>query len=336
MDERTPPRNDDPGYQSVRDYLLFGLSLPERTLRSAAGMAAGALRESASLLIPQAFQDSKTYDVLIRQTLDFLAEDVGGAAKPSPDASSVNAAAPRKTEDYVARKTVSTFLDLAGWATLHVSPLTVLAIVNDVAYGSQFYLQELSRELKKQGVIDEDSTINHVDDLLKAAAKTANATASTFDAPPLSVDGLKATVDQIRESVGSMDLLKTLPQAEVQRLWDEIGSTAAEQGVNPWALSSAMTLFAIDKVAVVGRGALSTVRVTGNLINAHIIDHYREALGDVRRQGFYAFVAGTSKPYIDAVWRNFSTEKTTVTEDLLSGKLVGDAWNAVRRLLGRE
>src|SRR5687768_12449460 len=63
--------------KSVRDYLLYTLSLPERAVRSTAGLAGGALREASELLVPAAFQDSKTYSSLVRQTLDFLVEDVG-------------------------------------------------------------------------------------------------------------------------------------------------------------------------------------------------------------------------------------------------------------------
>ena len=50
-----------------------------------------------------------------------------------------------------------------------------------------------------------------------------------------------------------------IPQAEVQRLWHDIHETATSQGVNPLAVSSAMTLFSLGKIADVGRGALSTV-----------------------------------------------------------------------------
>jgi hypothetical protein len=47
--------------KSVREYLLYTLSLPERALRTTTGVAGGAIRESAALLVPQAFQDSKSF-----------------------------------------------------------------------------------------------------------------------------------------------------------------------------------------------------------------------------------------------------------------------------------
>jgi len=318
----------DPGYVRVRDFLLYSLSLPERTLRSATGIVGGALRESASLLVPQAFQSSKTYTVMVRQMLDFLAEDVGGVQRPEAEGQ------PPPIENYVARKVVGNFIDLAGWATLHLSPILLLAVVSDVAYGSQAYLKELSEDLKRQGVIDPNSTIDHVDDLLEAVANTAGTTSLAFNTPPLSVDGLKETIRQTRAAVGSIDPAKVLPQAEVKRLWDEIHQIAASQGVNPLTISAAMTLYSLGKIGSLGRGALSTVKAAGTLFDRHVIDHYRRALADIRQRGIYASLAKTSKPYIRAVWKNFSTDKTTITEDILSGKLIGQAWGAVRRWLG--
>ena len=79
-----------------------------------------------------------------------------------------------EVENYVAKKTVSNFVELAGLATLHVSPLTVLAIMSDVAYGSNTFLKELSTELKKQGVIDGDSTIDNTADLLSALSEASS------------------------------------------------------------------------------------------------------------------------------------------------------------------
>ena len=70
------------------------------------------------------------------------------------------------------------------------------------------------------------------------------------------------------------------------------------------------------------------------MFDRHVIDHYRTALGDIHQKGYYASLAETSGPYIDAVWRNFSTDNTTITEDLLSGRLVNQAAKTVGRWLG--
>jgi hypothetical protein len=331
-DNRTMDRDpQDPGYLRVRDYLLFGLSLPERALRSASGVVAGTLRESASLLVPQAFQNSKTYSVMVRQMLDFLAEDVGGVERPAEAPT-----APPKIENFVARKAVGNFVDMASLATLHLSPMLLLAIVADVAYGSQAYLRELAGELKKQGVIDDDSTIHHVDDLLDSVGRAAGTTAGAFNTPPLSLDGLKQTIDETRAAVGTIDPTQIIPQSEMKRMWDDIHGIAAKEGVNPLAVSGAMTLFALDRIGSLGRGALSTVTAAGGLFRRCVIDHYSTALDEIRTKGLFGSLSETSQPYIEAVWRNFSTDKTTITEDLLSGRLVGRAYAGLRRWFAAE
>ncbi len=317
-----------PDFDSVRNFMLYSASLPERTLRSGASVVGGALRESTSLLVPQAFQESKTYSVFVAQMLDFMVENVGGVERDEDDESEP------QVENYVARKTVGNFIELAGMATFHLSPLTLLAVVSDVAYGSQAYLRELSVELKRKGVIDENSTIDHVDDLLEAVAAASSTTASAFDTPPLSVEGLKQTVEETRKAVAAIDPTKILPQAEMERLWNDIHEVATAQGVDPLAISGAMTLYSLDKIGSLGQGALSTVTAAGTLFNRHVIDHYTTALTDVRQKGIYQSLAESSRPYVNAVWTNYSSENTTITEDVLSGKLLGSAWKSARRWLG--
>lgn len=317
-----------PPAKSVRDYLLYTLSLPERALRSTAGLAGGALREASELLVPAAFQDSKTYSTLVRQTLDFLVEDIGGVKREEGEGTEP------KIEGFVARKAVGNFVEMAGMATLHLSPLMLLAIVSDIAYGSQSYLKELAEELKREGVIDEDSTINHAGDLLDAVRQTTGAAATTFDTPPLSIEGLRESINQTTEAAGKLDPTKILPKSEINHLWDEMRTIAAEENVSLFEVSSAMTLYSLDKVATVGRGALSGVRVAGTLLDRHVIDHYRQAITEIHTKGYYATIAEASGPYIEAVWENFSTTRSTITEDLLSGKLIGQATRGVKKWLG--
>ena len=315
---------EDPGFSQVYQHMMFGLSLPERALRSTSALVGGALTESAALLVPQAFRNSKSYEVFVHQMLDFMIHDVGGV--DGDDAQSEDP----KVEGFVARKAIGSFVDLAGMATLHLSPLTVLAIVSDVAYGSQVYLHELSSELKEAGVIAEDTTIDHAADLLEALSNTSNKTASAFDMPPISVDGLRETIEQTREAATGLDATRLIPQSEMKQMWNEMHDIAVKEHVSLLDVSSTMSLYTLNKVGQVGQGALSTVKVAGNMFDRHIFNHYRSGLNDIQEKGLYVTLAESSGPYIAAVWENFSTDKATVTEDLLSGRLIGRAWSGMQ------
>ncbi len=315
--------DETPSPSNIRDYLLYGLSLPERAIRGTAGVVGGTLRESATFLVPQSFRNAKTYQVFIGQMLDFMAEDMAGVDpehRPSPP----------RVENFVARKTVGNFVDLATLATFHVSPMLLLALVGDIAYGSKAYLKELAEDLEARGVIDDASAIQQADDLLDAVASASQKTAQSFDTPPLSADGLKDTIRQTRESVSEIDPSVVLPKEDLDRLWERIRSTAKGQGVSPLDVSGLMTLGTLDKIGKIGTGTLSTVRVAGSLVNRHVLDHYREALGDISRDGFYRTLSTSSRPYVDALWRNFSSERATLTEDFIKSGGVGRTWRRVR------
>src|SRR5580698_10524946 len=130
-------------------FLLYTLSLPERAVRSTVGVTAGASREAAHALV-------------IASSLNFLTEDIGGVEQQARPGEAPN------VDNFLARKAVGNFVDLAGLATLHLSPIWVFAVVSDVAYGSKVYLNELAAELRQRGLIRPDSTIDRVEDLFDA------------------------------------------------------------------------------------------------------------------------------------------------------------------------
>lgn len=310
---------------------MFGLSLPERTLRSTAAMLGGAIHESAALLVPQAFQDSKTYHTFVKQMLDVLNNDIGGVGQDVAGQTDLPVPA---VENFVAKKTVSTFVDLAGMATLHVSPMTILAIMSDVAYGSKTYLHELADELKREGIIAEDSSISNAADLLEAVGSASAQSADALDLPPVSVEGLRETIQRTRDSVAGIDPRKLIPQSEIDRLWTDMQQMAVQEEVNFFEISSAMTMYTLGHVNTVSKGALTTIRVTGDLVDRHLFEHYRKGLQDIGERGIYVMLADSSQPYLDAVWYNFSSGRPTLTEDIVSGKIVGMAWDGFKGLIG--
>jgi hypothetical protein len=323
MTQPSDSPSPQPDRNAVLKYLLFGLSLPERALRTSVGLVGGAAREATSLLIPQAFRNSTTYQTFIQQNLDYLVESVGGVRRQCENAEQA------ELENYVARKAVGNFVDLAGMLTLHMSPYVILAIVSDLAYGSNAYLRELSGELKQQGVIDDDSSIRNVDDLLDAVGRASGKSAQALNAPPLSVEGLKETVAQTRDALRGMDPTKLIPKAELKRMWDEMHDIARQEGVSVFTVSTAMTMHALSKMATVGKGMLTASKVAGTLFSRHIIHHYAAALTTVREQGVYRTLADTCQPYVEAVWNNFALDKATVTEDVVTGKLFTRFWRSV-------
>ncbi len=328
------PRDGDPANapdtpsRTALAHLSYALSLPERAVRGGSGLIGGLARESAELLVPQSFQNSRTYSSMVRQMLDFMVHDMGGV--PVGDAPSSTA----EIDNYVARKAVGNFLDMASLATLHLSPLVILAAVSDVAHGSQAYLKELSEELKNQGVIDRQSHIDHINDLLGAVSHATAKTGQAFDTPPLSIEALKQTIAETRAAIAGGG--QAVPsEAEVEKLWEQMREISDREGVDLLAVGGAATMQSLGKLDLLSRGALSTAKVAGNLIDRHVLDHYAHALAEIQQKGFYKSVAESSGPYIGAVWDNFHSSRSTITEDLLSGKLLGSGWRTVRGWLSR-
>lgn len=320
---------DGSAFGALFQSAVYGLSVPERTIRSIAALASGAAGESASILIPRVFKDSKSYKVFVQQMLDMLSNDVGGVKKETPGENPNEAVSTEQVENFVAKKTVGTFIDLAGMSMMHVSPLTVLAIVSDVAHGSTFYLQQLAGELREQGVIDEKSTINSTAELLTAIGNASGSTADEFDTPPIDLQGLKDTIARTRDQVAEIDASKLIPQNEIATMWSDMNRLATEENVSLFQLSSAVTMYSLNQVSNVTHGTLLTVRVTGNLLDEHFFDHYREAMAKISDDGIYTVLSSASKPYLDAVWFNFSAGRPTLTEDLVSGKLLNQAIDGV-------
>lgn len=320
----TPPASIVDGDESsLVDTLIYGLSLPERTARSASVIVGGLVNETAARLIPTAFRSSRSYTVFIQQALDMMVHDVGGLKNPNQDVATIE-------ESKLAQKAVGGLLDVAGAATLHLSPMTVLAVFNDIAYGSGHYLKLLSEELKREGIIDSESSIDHVSDLVDALRSTSGKAADAVDTPPISIDGLTETITQLREEINKVDPVKLIPQSEVQRLWGEMEQAATKADVGLWDVSTTMTMFALNRVSLTTRGALSTINVAGNLFDEHIINHYSDALDEIGQHGLYETLSVASEPYLAAVWENFDEGRETWTEDLVTGRLFSKAWESVR------
>lgn len=312
------------GKRSLSHLLVYSLTVPERAVRSTVGLAAGAVRETAKFIVPQAFKNAKTYEIIVRNSLGFLTDKVGGV-KPEVGLNSAI------DDDFVARKAVGNFIDIAGLAMLHCSPVWIFAILSDVAYGTKAYVHELASELRQQGLIAEGSTIDNMDDVLDAVQNASGHSASLFDTPPLSVTQLRASLSKAKDAAKSADLRGILPEHEIKAYWQEMRNISHRENVSMLGVSAALTMHTLGKVKTVSRGTLTGVQVVGGIFNRDVIGYYGGALAEIRKHGLFHSLKDTSAPYVTAVWSNFADEKPTVTEDIVTGRLFG---RAIKKVAG--
>ena len=126
------------------------------------------------------------------------------------------------------------------------------------------------------------------------------------------------------------------PEVELRRLWERIGDTAQRQGVSAFDVSGLVTLGSLKQIGKVGSGALSSVQAAGTLLDRHVFDHYREVLGEIEAKGFYPSLATVSRPYTEAVWRNFAADRPTLTEEFLATGGVRRTWHQARDWVRRR
>ena len=258
--EVVPVEEAEGAVSAATKKLLYGLSLPERVVRSAVGLTAGTVKEIAGVIVPQAFQDSTSYEIAIENSLKFLTGTVGGVAG--------------------------------------------------------------AKELREPGLIDDNSTINSIDELLDALQQASSKTANTLDRPPLSVAELRKTVEEARADLSRADVRKLIPQAELRNYWRQMEQAARQEGVSLLDISTAVTMNTLGSVKTVSEGTLTGVRVAGGLFNTNVFGHYHDSLNRIRERGIYVTLQESYRPYVAAVWENFSGEKTSWTESLLDPRHV--------------
>lgn len=325
--------------------LLYSVSLPERLVRSAVGITAGTAKEIAEFVVPQAFQDSKSYEVAVRNSLNFLLANVATVSDPkaekpptpaitAPTAETANDPTAINPGRFIARKAVGNFIDIAGLATLHVSPLWILAIVSDAAYGTKTYLSELAGELQTQGLIDDSSTIHRVDDLFEAIKKASGRAASNFDTPPLSLDELRTSFEQTRAALNEVDPTLLIPEAEIGRIWSDMRSLADQEKISLLGVSGAVAMQAVETIKTATQGSLTGLFVAGKIVNRNIFGHYISALSDIHKNGLWSSVRESYGPYVDLAWGNFTSSRKTWTEQVLNPSRFARLWARICRLFG--
>jgi hypothetical protein len=290
-------------------------SIPERFLRSLIGLGSGAAREVGDVLLPARVRRSRLYQSLIGSTLRFLIEQVGQIEGAYP------ADAGALPSDFLVRRTAGNLVELAGIICFRASPVWVLAALADLAGAGRDLIGEISEAMQKEGLLEPGRKFQTVDELLDGLEHTAGRLTETVNTPPLDVASLRAEWAEIRREASR------LPSAAmpVQRLygqWRELQDEAAAQKRSVLQLSSVMALSALrelpENVRWLSRAARVSSRRTGEMLASGLLEHYRQSLKEIRDVGYLRYCLRELGPYLRGAVRQFSTNRVSTTERLLS------------------
>src|SRR6056297_1349157 len=116
------------------------LSLPERSLRFMTSVATSITSLLAKTVLPKPIQNSTLYQMTFGLLQNYLIEHVAEIPLEKNEGPSTN--------DYLYRKTAGSVIEGIGLLTFHYSPVWLLAMISDIAGGSQVYLRYLIKSLK--------------------------------------------------------------------------------------------------------------------------------------------------------------------------------------------
>jgi hypothetical protein len=276
---------------SLSRYLA---SLPERIVRSAAALVGGTVHETAQVLLPRLVRRSRLYEVTAKNLLRILVEGVGavkGASTVEPEAAGA--------QELALRKGAGNIVELGSILAFGFSPLWLLAGASDVTHGSRVYLQALLDELKAAGVVAPNADIGSIDDLLAVLEDTSGGTARLVDLPPLELEELRASLEELR--AGASDLPSP---AELAQVYEGLRMEAAREERSLLEVSSG-----------IGLAFLLSAR---NVSRTHLVTPYREDWQPLRDEGFAAYAWRVGRPYAAAVTGHFHPDRDTYTERFLA------------------
>jgi len=292
----------------------YVLSLPERVIRSALGFSAGLLREIGEVVVPRSVRRGQLYKSLADTTLRYVIEQVGGAKGVYP------AEAPQ-AQDFLARRGAGHVIELLGIAAFRISPVWVFAALADLSGLGRRVIPEIADALKDEGLLEKEATFENIDQLLDGLEKTSSRLATTINAPPLDVAGLRKEWTEIRFQTRTLKPVE-LPSANlISSRWEELKTEAARQGRSIFETSSVMAISAVRALPERARWlSLSTragARRTGKLFAATILDDYSHTLEQLREVGYVSYAKRQLSPYLRACVDQFSRHHLTLTERLI-------------------
>ena len=251
--------------------ISYLVSLPERILRAMAASVGGFTYEASMLVLPGWLRGTRLYTAIIDGLLRILIELVGGAygILPPKDISA---------QELATRKVVGTGIELAGLFTLGFSPLWIFAAIADLTGGTRSYLRMLVSEMKNDGLLTEEESINTVEELLDTLENTTGIAAEALDVPPLNVSDMRRTWSDLRGNAAS------LPDADrLEALYAGMQHVAKQEKISIHSLSNSIGAAAVRAGVQAGQ--------------KHILDFYIASLRTINTEGLTKYTQRVTLPY---------------------------------------
>jgi hypothetical protein len=277
-------------------------------------LGAGLTREVGEAALPDAVRQGQLYQNLVEGTLRFLIERVAGAE-------GVYGADATLQDNFLVRRTAGNALEVLGLVAFRASPVWILAALADLSGLGRHLIPQIAEALKAEKLLDSDATFESVDQLLDGLERTSARAASTVNAPPLDVAGLREEWHALRQNARTLTP-QTLPSADVVTgLWEHLQTEATRQGMSVFSVSSLMAVAAVRSVPDNVRWLATSTRIgaarASSVMAGALLDHYRRTLDEARTVGFAAYANEQLAPYVRAATAQFSPDRRTLTEALL-------------------
>jgi hypothetical protein len=292
---------------TVKTYLL---SFPERVLRSALGLGAGVAREVGEVALPDGIRHSQLYQNLVDATLRYLIEEVGGVE-------GVYEAKGSLPDDFLVRRTAGNAVEVLGIVAFRASPVWILAALADLSGMGRYLIPEIADALKAQGLLEGETDFTSVDQLLDGLERTSSRLASTINAPPLDVAGLRTEWEALRTDARGLQPPGLPSRDTISQLWSRLKTESVRQNTSIFETSSVMAVAAARALPDGVRWLSASARVgatrTGQIVAAALLDHYRQTLGELQRVGYLSYADRLFRPYVRAAVHQFSPKRRTIT-----------------------
>jgi hypothetical protein len=146
--------------------------------------------------------------------------------------------------------------------------------------------------------------------------------AATINTPPLDIAALRQEWRGLRRDLSKIPPRQLPSMQALHALWREIKQEARKQNRNVFQVSSLMAMSAITNVPEQARwlsaSARSAARKAGVTVAAVLMEDYRCTLGQIRQTGYIRYAARQFRPYMLAAVTQFSRQRTSLTERLLT------------------